>query len=150
MESMSSSKSRLFLLELILSILIFSVASAVCVRLFAKARSLSDTASELKMAVLQADSAAQSIRASGGDIDSLLSFFPEAEPDGSRLLVGYDKEWSLCPPDGAPYRMTLTISRQGRLISGAIQVESDRRHEPLYSLSVRYFLSPRVQGGDSQ
>ena len=150
MESMSSSKSRLFLLELILSILIFSVASAVCVRLFVKARSLSDTASELKMAVLQADSAAQSIRASGGDIDSLLAFFPEAEPDGSRLLVGYDEEWSLCPPDGALYCMTLTISRQGRQISAAIQVESDRRQEPLYSLSVRYFLSPRVQGGDSQ
>ena len=56
------SGSSLFLMELILAILFFSVASAVCVQLFARAHTASEQSAALNRAVLAAESAAESFK----------------------------------------------------------------------------------------
>lgn len=56
--------SSLFLLELTMAILFFSIASAVCVQIFVKSRAMSIHAEELNAAVREVSSAAEIVRAS--------------------------------------------------------------------------------------
>ena len=55
-------QSRLFLLEITLAILFFSLASAVCLRCFAKSHILSTQAAELNQAVSQSENIAELLR----------------------------------------------------------------------------------------
>ena len=55
-------RSSLFLMELMIAILFFSLASAVCVQLFVKSHLLTREAADLNQAVSQAQSAAEVIR----------------------------------------------------------------------------------------
>lgn len=67
--STNSSKSGLFLMELIMSIMFFSLASAVCVELFVKSHTLSKSSVELNHAVVECDSVAEYIDGVGGNIE---------------------------------------------------------------------------------
>ena len=58
----SQQQSRLFLLEITLAILFFSLASAVCLRCFAKSHILSTQAAELNPAVPQSENIAELLR----------------------------------------------------------------------------------------
>ena len=55
-------QSRLFLLEITLEILIFSLASAVCLRCFSKSHILSTQAAELNQSVSQSENIAELLR----------------------------------------------------------------------------------------
>lgn len=55
-------QSRLFLLEITLAILFFSLASAVCLRCFVKSHILSTQAAELNQAVSQSENIAELLR----------------------------------------------------------------------------------------
>ena len=55
-------QSRLFLLEITLAILFFSLASTVCLRCFAKSHILSTQAAELNQAVSQSENIAELLR----------------------------------------------------------------------------------------
>lgn len=65
---MKHSKSGLFLMEIMFSILFFSIASAVCLQLFARAHTLSHDASVLDAAVTACQSAASVLEAEGADL----------------------------------------------------------------------------------
>ena len=54
-----SSKASLFLMELIIAILIFSLSSALCVQLFAKAHLLSNKTKDLNHAISLCESVAE-------------------------------------------------------------------------------------------
>lgn len=62
MSTRNSSKSSLFLIELIIAILFFSIGSAVCVRAFMKAHSLSTEAKDLSFASAQVSSMASVLK----------------------------------------------------------------------------------------
>ena len=63
---MKISRTAIFLFELMFVILIFTVATAVCSALFAKAYSFSTRSHDLPMAMLRAESAAEDFKAGGG------------------------------------------------------------------------------------
>ena len=65
MQTKNSSKSGIFLMELILSILFFSIAAAVCVKLFVTAHRLSDQSVNLNHAVSMAESIAEAFYVMG-------------------------------------------------------------------------------------
>jgi hypothetical protein len=71
------SKTAIFLFELMVVILVFSFASAVCAGIFGKAYRFSEESKDLTMAVLKAESIAEEFKAG------------EA-PDG---VLFFDKEW---------------------------------------------------------
>lgn len=85
-------KSGLFLMELALIILFFAMTSAVCVNLFVSARLTSIAAKDLNHAVIEAQSAAESIKQAMGD-DVLLAEMLGAVPQGETLVVSYDQGW---------------------------------------------------------
>ena len=78
MQTKNSSKSGIFLMELILSILFFSIAAAVCVKLFVTAHQLSDQSVNLNHAVAMAESIAEAFYGCNGNAGELENLFPDA------------------------------------------------------------------------
>ena len=90
---MARSKSGLFLMELIIAICFFAVASAICVQLFAHAHSLSQRSKGIQMAVINAQSVAEGFRGLGGDVDALAGLWQVlAVNDG--FTAWFDDDWT--------------------------------------------------------
>ena len=81
MQTKNSSKSGIFLMELILSILFFSIAAAVCVKLFMTSHQLSDQSVNLNYAVAMTESIAEAFYGCNGNVGELESLFPDARMD---------------------------------------------------------------------
>lgn len=67
--SRHNSKSGLFLMEMIIVILFFSICSAVCVSIFAKARIMADDSRDLNNAVIRSSNIAEIYKAAGGELN---------------------------------------------------------------------------------
>ena len=86
-------KSSLFLLELILAILFFSIASAVCVQLFVKSHLLSTQAEILSIAVNECSDAAEIILSADTKdevLGRLSTAYPYAEKSDNQIHIPYD------------------------------------------------------------
>lgn len=88
------SKSGLFLMELILSILIFSLCSAVCVQLFVQAHLTEQRASDLSKAILLCETTAAMIQSGENS--------PEMEPSF------YDSTFQPCDASDAVWQLTVS------------------------------------------
>ncbi len=86
---MKHSRSSLFLMELIVAILFFSLASAVCMQLFAKAHTLSKKSINENHAVNEAVSLAETFLACGGDAELIAEY---GETLGAKLLSSEELE----------------------------------------------------------
>ena len=62
------SKTSLILMEQLMMILIFALAAAICLQLFAGAKAIAEETSRLDQAVILAQNAAEVLKATGGDI----------------------------------------------------------------------------------
>lgn len=82
---MRHSKTALFLMEIMFAILFFSIASAVCLQLFATAHTLSRDAKRLNKAVTVCQSAAAILEAEGAD--ALDNFYTDGSWAGSRFTA---------------------------------------------------------------
>ncbi|MBR7149713.1 MAG: hypothetical protein IKD01_01685 [Oscillospiraceae bacterium] len=99
------SKSTLVLMELTVMILVFALASAVCMRSFAAAENISQQSAALDRAVLEAQQAAEAMKAGNTD------YFGTHTLPGSHARayqITYDKDWNRIAPfsDTACYFLT--------------------------------------------
>ena len=62
------SKTPLFLMELIIMLLVFSISAAVCLQVFSGAKKISEESRKLDAAVIQAQTIAECWKASHGDL----------------------------------------------------------------------------------
>ena len=139
---MRSSKSALFLMELIIVIAFFALASAVCMRLFVHAHLVSKQSADLNMAVGAAQSAAECLRAADGDLERMTKLIPGAQKLGeNEMQVLYGKNWE---PGGGDYRLSLYLTREGGIVTGRIYVRG-AADEELYSLLVDKYI-PGLEG----
>lgn len=96
-----TSKSGLFLIELILSIFFFIIAMAVCLQLFVKAHTLSQDTIAMNHAILWTQNLAELFLGNDGDFfcvkqayrdsDCVDSFAFDAD---TCLLLAFDKKWN--------------------------------------------------------
>ncbi len=114
MQTKNSSKSGIFLMELILSILFFSIAAAVCVKLFVTAHRLSDQSVNLNHAVSMAESIAEAFYGCNGNVGELETLFPDAGMDEQTMLTINNTDQGL----GA----FVKINASGELISCEIRI----------------------------
>lgn len=88
----SSHKSSLFLLELIMAILFFSIASAICVQLFVKSHLLSKQAEILSIAVNECSDAAEIIYSADTEaeiLERLKNAYPDFVDNSGKFLIPY-------------------------------------------------------------
>ena len=93
-----SHKSSLFLLELIMAILFFSIVSAVCVQIFVKAHTLSQDAALLSTAVNECSDAAEIIYSSNNiehALKKLHKAYPHAAISENIVIIPYDNTHTL-------------------------------------------------------
>ena len=88
-------RSSLFLLELILVIFFFSLASAVCIQLFVKAHLTEQETKALNHAIPLAESAAEAFHSVSGNLEELAALFPEGHFSDAEdsFQIFYDEAW---------------------------------------------------------
>lgn len=119
----------LFLMEIIVVILFFSVCAGICIQAFAKADSMSREASSLNHAVVRAESAAEEIRAAAGTGNA---------EDYRRF---WDTGWRETQDEkAAAYRMEVTLTDDGAGMEQAEISVLKQDGTELYALSVRHYL----------
>ena len=89
----SNSNSSLFLIELVIVILLFSICSAVSMRMFVTSRQLVQRSNALSSGVLTAQSAAECYKAYKGELNKVSERLDGKTEGGSKVLVGYDAQW---------------------------------------------------------
>lgn len=91
MKRTSNSRSSLFLIELIIAILFFSLVSAVCLKAFTRSHILTQNARDLNAALMQVESTAELLR-TGEQADA---------------QTFYSSSWKTCEEKKAAYTITV-------------------------------------------
>jgi len=102
---MNKSKASLFLMELIIAILFFSVSAVVCVQLFVKAHLTNQETTSLAGSNIVLQNLAEGFLGCDGDISEFAALYDGAHYDEelSTLEVYYDAEWNACDKQQAVY-----------------------------------------------
>lgn len=137
MNKIGKSRASLFLIELILAILFFSLGSAICIRIFTQAALVSRSAADLSFASSQVSSAASVIRSSDDPAQCVESFFPGARVDENSFSVFYDSDRTLCSEENAVYTMEIVYSISDDFGTGYICMTGSEG-EILYDLELNY------------
>ncbi len=159
---MKQSKASLFLMELIICILFFSLAAAVCVQLFVRSHNLSKRTVDQSQAVIIAENLAECFYSSEGDTLKLLDYYPMA--DTSRhgeynlnhpvITLYFDQAWQpISEADRAYYLAELLVMDPGEftnadseMTTGVITLMESSDSEPFYELTVN--VHKRITLGD--
>ena len=132
-----NTRSSLFLIELIIAILFFSLGSAVCVQAFVKAHTISTEASDLSFASSTVSSAASVVKYTDGTLDSLRTYFPLAFQQDDDVEICYDATRAACGPQDASYTLHIRTDAQDGAETASIWMDS-RSGQVLYELDLRY------------
>lgn len=138
MQFKPSRRSSLFLLELIISILFFSMAAAVCVQLFVKSHTLEKESGALDHSVNAAVSMAEILRSQDDYTTQILDLYPYAVCEPDTITISYDDKWTPCKPEMAVYSLQLTLEQSEEFLIGNINVTDV--NSSIYTLSIKKYL----------
>lgn len=121
--------SSLFLLELILAVLFFSVASALCIQIFTKAHLMSQDARDLNFAVNEVSSMAEQM------------------PDGTLqdAAAYYDSSYTSCKKADAVYVLTVHYEPEDTLLKAHISMDTVADNRNIYTLDVTKHRQRRAE-----
>lgn len=149
---MKHSKSTLFLMELIIAILFFALASTVCIRLFSKSHLLSKQTVNQNQAIIQVQNLADIFLAADGDpqkMEDILSHAQYLEETAS-FTLHFDKDWNAVQDHmEAAYSIVLKLLPEDdkNLISAKIDVVSahstSNEGTSLYDLTIKHHIPER-------
>ena len=132
---MKHSKASLFLMEMILVLLFFSLASCICVQLFVKSNLLSNKTKELTCAVGLAQNAAEAFYGTDGDIQQMASLFPGSIASSEDASLTIYKDGYVCT-------VAVSDSSDGFFLIGDIYVSAvNEMTKNVYSLSVKKYIA---------
>lgn len=134
-------RGNLFLIEIILGILFFSIAAAVCVQLFVKAHTLGTGSTDLNRSVTLAQTAAETFRACAGSLPETAQLLSASEQGEDTYLAYYDQQGKPCGKEEAIYIVSLQPGeKEAPLSSGIITVT--REEKTLYTLETDFAAAP--------
>lgn len=141
MSRRESSKSGLFLMELIILILFFSIAGAICVRLFVSAHTRAADSANLNKAVLAAQSAVEAYKGSGQPGETFQELLgAKADADGV-YQVYYDEAWQAAETEAPAFVMVIRISEESGVGQADVSiVQQGRLENPIYTLTAKKLL----------
>lgn len=140
------SKTSLFLMELIITILLFAACGAVCVRLFVTSYVMTQDTVELNESVSIAQGFAEVMRGTDGDIDSVLEQYPTAvRGDEGFFEVFYDEEFEVCSYENASYVADVTMQPNGAIQNLEVRIVRLRDFKEIYTLDATKYMN-RTKG----
>lgn len=139
-------KAPLALMELAVMILIFSLAAALCLQAFVWSDTTSRQNADRDRALLQAETAAEVIKACCGDFDVAAEILcgvtePATEgssaTEGSCLAVYFDGQWQTCDAEERVFCLTAASADSGQMLLGTARIDvTEAGGEELVSLEV--------------
>lgn len=118
---MNRSKTSLFLMELIIAILFFSLACGVCIQLFFKAHQLSNKSENLSSSVLWCENVAELFYGCKGDVPEMIALLEKTDhfcilsKSEQEFVLEFDQNWE--PVTGsatsAKYQVQCVITENG-------------------------------------
>jgi len=125
------SRSTLFLIEQLIVIAVFALCAAACIGILASAYFSANDSRDVSKAILIAENAAESFKATGGDLDNVVRILGDALcgwADGlPYAIIHYDKHWLVSSAEDAHYKLVMEIRAPEpgfeQLVSGDISVE---------------------------
>lgn len=138
MSRTNASRSNLFLMELMIAILFFSLGSAVCIQIFAKAHMVDQSARDLSFASAQVSSAASVIKYTENELLALKEFYPDITESGNGFMICYDKNYNEVSPSDAVYTLEIIPGNSNGMETAHIQMTKKNSSAPIYQLDLRY------------
>lgn len=126
-----NNKSSLFLIELIVGLLFFSICSTICVQLFVKAHLIKENTAQLNKAITLSQSVAEIFRSTGGSSEALVSYLDGATQNGPEILFA--------PEENVQLTVTVT-DHSDNLATAKIRYEYDG--VSIYELDVTSYNGP--------
>lgn len=138
MKQYRHSKSGLFLIEIMLNILFFSVLVTICLQLFFKAHNLSTDTAVLHRAVTACSSIAEVYQSTPDGEEMILNIYPESIILNNTIIIYFDHTFDSCAEFESRYRVILSEDTSAHTlhISFCRKDEAD----PIYQLSVSSYL----------
>lgn len=102
-----SSRSSLFLIELILSVLILALCTTVCIRIFAASWQDRRQAREWNHIQELLTNTAEIFEATDGSAEALLQYLPSGSIDNGEVLYYYTSVWDSADAENAVYKLSL-------------------------------------------
>lgn len=145
--------SSLFLLELILAVLFFSVASALCIQIFTKAHLMSQDARDLNFAVNEVSSMAEQISAGTLHSDTAASSDDTASDPSTQMpddslqdaAAYYDSSYASCEKADAVYVLTVHYEPENTLLKAHISMDTIADNRNIYALDVTKHRQRRAE-----
>lgn len=141
--------SSLFLMELILAILFFSITSAVCIQFFVKSHLLSQDSQILTYAVNECSAAAEMCSTSDSSdaaLGTLVKLYPDANNDllKNSITVYYNEDFKPCKAESGIYSLNVTLSEKGTMLNAAISFTDEKNKKSVYTLTTSHHIARRA------
>lgn len=137
---MRNSQASLFLMELMISILFFSISSAVCIQLFVKAHTINQTTEDKSNATLIAQDICEYFHYSNGDKQEILSYYWDYEETEEAVLLYFTESGTPCSKIGARYTATLTFERELSFHILSLEIRCVDQKDALYSTQLKKYI----------
>lgn len=136
------SKNSIFLMEIILNVLLFSVLLTVGLQFFIRAHVKTRETSQLHQAVTSCESAAAVFQSGDGSFTSLLQTYHYSANLDDHIRIYLDRNFESCPKKAAVYTITVAfddaVSEDG--LSAAVFTCSTISGEKLYRLKAYNYV----------
>ena len=135
-------RSSLFLMELMMAILLFSLAATVCVQVFVKSHTLEKESTELSQAVFASTSVAEIFRSSDDYAEILQEQFPFADITNDCIKIYYADNWVPVASSDASYQLTFATKSSDGFLYGYLYVsEYGNDVSSIYDLELKKYIA---------
>ena len=131
------SKSSMFLLEILINILLFSVLCVCSLQFFIKSYQLTERTTSLHHAVSACNNIASIYKASNGSLDAISATYPDAIEEGGLLYIYLDKDYQECDSQDVAYY--ITISKQVSTVPSICITFYKNGEEATYTMDVYHY-----------
>ncbi|MDY4668881.1 MAG: hypothetical protein SO415_02630 [Oliverpabstia sp.] len=135
-----NTRSSIFLLELMIAILFFSLGSAICIQVFVKAHTLNQSAQDLSFASTQVSSVASVVKYTDQTMTSLKKFYPLIQETEDGFIISYDKNRKECAAKDAYYQLMICPGTEESMQTSLLQIRNLENGSLIYELNLRYPL----------
>lgn len=143
-----ASSASLFLMELVVAIMFFTLSASVCITIFVRAHLQSERAKILNRAINLCSDAAELVRTSDSLTDCAANFGVAYEyatsqqtDDGYEIYVYFNDEYLPTPPSELARLETVSVSETATMLNADISFDDTNGNE-VYSLSVTHAKEP--------
>lgn len=142
---MHNSKASLFLMELMVVILFFSISSAVCIQLFVKSHMITNTAQAQSNANMIAQNTSECFLSTDGSMGQTLPYLNEHNDSQNNISTYYNADWNICKTEEAMYMEVLTFTSDEHYNYMAINISDILNEENLYNFTLKKYKKETIK-----